>query len=211
MRRSIITVESIQQRRSPIALREFVDHVRDAVRSDTSELKFGLRMKGLYNGFIKEIVPLSRFAAQAYPETYRIQPVLGNQGYDAFVFDETGTEVDRVEMTKPHDGEARAADAKLVVNRGYGRFREQDPGDDFNELVSFVLDTCKKKAQKDYGNCTLVVAIDPQPPFAAFDLGLRQSDAVRATLARRSGKAGCMTDLAMGCGKQGQGQPRCRG
>ncbi len=42
--------------------------------------------------------------------------------------------------------------------------------------------------------------------MAAFDARLRQSDAVRASLARRSGKAGCMTDSAMGYGKQGQGQ-----
>jgi len=40
----------------------------------------------------------------------------------------------------------------------------------------------------------------------AFDVGLRRSDAVRAALARRSGKAGRMADSAMGCGKQVQGQ-----
>jgi len=45
-----------------------------------------------------------------------------------------------------------------------------------------------------------------QSSQAAFDAGLRQSNAVRAALARRSGKAGRMTDSAMGRGKQGQGQ-----
>jgi hypothetical protein len=45
-----------------------------------------------------------------------------------------------------------------------------------------------------------------QSSVAAFDAGLCQPDAIRAALARRSGKAGRMTDSAMGCEKQGQGQ-----
>lgn len=177
----MITPEEIQQRRSPSALCEFVDHVMAAVRSDTPEWKLGMQKKGWYKEFVDEIVPLSRFAAQEYPETYRIQPVLGNQGFDALVFDETETEVDRVEMTKPHDGAAAATDAKRVVNEGIGEFRVQDPGDDFDVLVPFVVRTCKCKAKTDYGSCTLVVAIEPQPPFAAFET--RFEEQVRSIIA----------------------------
>lgn len=165
----MITPEEIQQCRSPSGLRKCVDQVMDEVNSDASERKLGIQKKGWYKEFVDEIIPLSRFAEQRYPETYRIKPVLGSQGYDALVFDETGTEVDRVEITRPHDGAAKAIDARLVVNRGISRVRVQDQGEDFNELIPFVVRTCESKAQKDYANCTLVVAIDFQPPIAEYE------------------------------------------
>lgn len=170
----MITAEEIQQLRSPSVLRKFVDHVFASVRSDTSEWKLGMQKKGWYKEFIDEIAPLSRFAVLEYPDTYLIEPVLGNQGFDARVFNETGTEVDKVEMTRPHNGNWRAADARLVVSRGFSKIRVQDPGDDFDALVPVIVDTCKSKARKDYEDCTLVIAISPQPPLAHFDARFEQ-------------------------------------
>jgi len=165
----MITTSSIQQRRSPRALRDFVVELKKAVKANENERHRGILKKGLYKEFLDEIVPLSLFALQFYNENHEIQPVLGNQGYDALVFNEVNTEVDRIEMTIPHDGSASAIDARLVVAQGYGQVQVGNPGDDFDSLFPHVLATCRKKSIKDYYNCTLVVAIEPMTPFESFE------------------------------------------
>ena len=130
----MITFSDIQQRRSPRALHDFVVGLKDAVRANEAELLSGMRKQGLYKEFLDEIVPLSIFALQTYPEGYEIQPVLGNQGYDALVFDNTGREVDRVEITTPHDGSSEARDARCVMHQGYSQVKVGQPGDDFDAL-----------------------------------------------------------------------------
>lgn len=165
----MITSEDIEKRRSPQALRDFVVELKRAVKSDESERHLGIQKVGLYKEFLDEIVPLSLFALDAYPEYYEVQPTLGNQGYDALVFDQSGNEIDRVEMTVPHDGAAAAEDARLVVGRGYGKTLVCTPGDDFEALFPCVLTVCNKKAMKDYSDCTLVVAIAPMLPFQSYE------------------------------------------
>jgi hypothetical protein len=164
----MISSSDIQQRRSPQALRDFVIELDNAVRADKAEHQSGMLKKGLYKEFLDEMVPLRIFVQNFYPGNYEIQPILGNQGYDALVFDEKGIEVDRVEMTTPHDGSYDAKDAKLVVERGYGEVKIGTPGDDFDALFPFVLSICQKKAIRDYKDCTLVVSISPMPPFESF-------------------------------------------
>jgi hypothetical protein len=95
--------------------------------------------------------------------------VLGNQGYDAVVKDSLGREVDRIEITVPHDGAATATDAKLLVTRGFGRAMVGKPRDDFDDLIPLVLGTCEAKALKDYSGYTLLVAIEPMTPFAGLE------------------------------------------
>lgn len=165
----MVTASEMEHRRSPGALRTFVDGLKESVRADDSERHRGILKVGRYKVFLDEIVPLSCFSVLKYPESYKVKPVLGNQGYDALVFNETCQEVDRVEITTPHDGRAKKQDAKLVVTRGYGEVHVGRPGDDFDALSQHVLSTCRKKAQKDYSDCTLVVAMAPLPPFTSFE------------------------------------------
>jgi hypothetical protein len=165
----MITSADIEKRRSPHALRDFVVELKRVVRADELERHRGIQKAGLYKEFLDEIVPLSLFALHAYPESYEVQPVLGNQGYDALVFDQSGNEVDRIELTVPHDGAAAAKDARLIVVQGYGRTQVGTPGDDFQALFPCVLAVCNKKAMKDYGDCSLVVAIEPMLPFESFE------------------------------------------
>ena len=166
----MITDSAIQQRRSPQSLRDFVVELKDAVEADTAERHRGILKTGLYKEFLDEIVPLSLFALQAYPGNYGIQPVLGNQGHDALVFNETGDEVDRIEMTSPHDGAIAAKDNRLVVERGHGEVHIGNHDDTLEDLSGplfpWVLATCRKKAEKDYRDCTLVVGIEPIWPDA---------------------------------------------
>lgn len=165
----MITPSEIELPRSPSALRNFVIQFREDVESNDSERHRGILKKGLYKQFLDEIVPLSLFVIKEYPEDFKVQPILGNQGYDALVFDGSGKEVDRIEITTPQDGAEKAIDARKVVNQGYGKMYMGKPGHDFEALFPHVLATCQRKAQKDYGDCTLVVAISPNPPSQSFE------------------------------------------
>jgi hypothetical protein len=177
----MISPSVLQQRRSPRALRDFVVEFKNAVQAEEIERNRGIQKKGLYKEFLDEIVPLSLFALQVYPDGHEIQPVLGNQGYDALVFNETGTEVDRIELTIPHDGTAVAKDARLVINRHYGQVQVGSPGDDLDAMFPHVLAACRKKSMKDYYDCTLVVAIEPMPPISVFEEQYNKKIAVLAS------------------------------
>jgi hypothetical protein len=164
-----LTVADIEKPRSPGALRRFVLAHAEAVRADLQERRLGLLKKGLYKEFLDEIVPLSCFSVLAYPEDVQVLPILGNQAYDAVVLDALGHEIDRIEVTAPRDGAAEAADARRVTERGVGSIRVGEPGDDFEALFEHALRTCRSKARKDYEDCTLVVAIEPMPPFSGLE------------------------------------------
>ena len=111
----MITKEEFQKERSPSDLREFVEQLKQTVQSEKSERHFGIQKKGLYKEFLDELIPLSCFAMWKYDDSYKIEPVLGNQGYDAKVFNKTGEEIDRIEITIPHNGAAEATDTRFVV------------------------------------------------------------------------------------------------
>jgi hypothetical protein len=162
----MIESADIEKPRSPKELREFVNKVKKQTEANMQEFKLGIQKKGIYKEFVDEIMPLSSFAVLAYPENYEIRPILGNQGYDALVYNEIGQEVDRVEITRPHDGADRAKDGRLIANGGRGQMKVGNPGDHFELLFSHVLSVCSSKAEKDYSDCTLVICI--APPFESF-------------------------------------------
>ncbi len=161
----MITSADIQKRRSPSALRDFVKETHRIVCANKCERHRGIMKAGLYKKFLDEIVPLSHFALHIYPESYEVEPILGNQPYDALVWDQSGAEVDRIELTVPHDGKAAADDALLTVTRDFGGVHVYAPGDDFMALFPFILATCEKKAMSDYRDCSLVVAIREMFPI----------------------------------------------
>jgi len=160
----MITKEDIEKPRSPRGLRQFVCYRRKKINAVTSELHASIERKGIYNVFFKEIVPLSVFALKAYPNSYRVEPILGNQGHDAIVRDSRGNVIDYIELTFPSDWEAEAKDARLIVSRGYGKFDSHALGEDIDRLCKFINDVCLKKAKKDYSDCSLVIVIAFWPP-----------------------------------------------
>lgn len=161
----MITEEEIEQRRTSDQLKSFVEEVRKRVESDPDELQRARRGKGLYKVFVNELMPLARFAHLLYsPETLFL-PVLGNQGYDVEVFDGQGNPIDRIEIAKPHDGQAQAEDNRLVNERGFGKTRVYDFGGQLDALAPWIADTAENKSLKDYGDCTLVFVAAIDPPF----------------------------------------------
>jgi len=133
-----LSSDDIQQPRRPSELAEFVERVRACVRSDPVELGAGNTRRGYYKEFLDEVVPLSHFAAKTYDDCHTVQPILGNQGYDAVVRDASGRIVDKVEIANPIDGANVAAVAHEKAERGYGSLKVGDPGDDVEDLIAII-------------------------------------------------------------------------
>ena len=151
--------EEVEVPRTSAELRAFVDHVRSVARADRTEFELGMLKRGYYKEFLNEVEPLCRFAEAAYPLTYKVQPILGNQGYDAVVFDAQGNEVEKLEFANPHDGAAMAESARQVVARGYSDLQVIDHTEVLEELIPFFEATAKAKSLKDYGGITLVFSL----------------------------------------------------
>lgn len=160
----MITKSDIEKPRTPRGLRKFVCCRREKIRAITSERHAAMQKKGIYKEFFDEIIPLSIFALKVYPNTYKVKPILGNQGYDAIVTDTHGKFIEYIELTFPHDGQRNAEDAKLIASRDYGNIHVYSPGEDIERLCQFIQKTCLAKAEKDYSNCTLVIVIAFLPP-----------------------------------------------
>lgn len=158
----MITKEDIETERTPNELRQFVTTLKFKINNCEQERHKGMLKEGIYKVFVDEIIPLSLFCLKVYPDNYKILPKLGNQGYDAIVKDENGEIFEYVEITGPHDGFKAANDAKLTVERGYGdtSIRDYNSGSDLKDMFSIIMEVCKKKAKKDYSNCSLVIDID---------------------------------------------------
>ena len=106
-----LTAEDIQKPRTPDELVAFVAWVRERAKEDKELREAGHLRKGYLKEFFDEVVPLSRVAwylyqTNRYQADYKICPILGNQGYDAEVYDAQGKRVDRVEIANPFDGKA---------------------------------------------------------------------------------------------------------
>jgi len=157
--------------------------LRDAASVDPEERTDAYSHKGLYKQFVDEVLPLSDFVLLQYPENCSIEPVLGNQGYDAIVYDCHGQECDRIEIKKPHDGAERAEDGRLVLERGFGNVHVGRPGDELRPLIPFARATCRDAALRDYSDCTLLIVLPVlEPPgIAEFQQRFEQELATLAT------------------------------
>lgn len=161
----MIAKAEIEQRRTSDELKSFVEEVRKRVESDSDEFRRACCGEGLYKAFVDEVIPLSQFAHLLYPTETVFLPVLGNQGYDVEVFDGQKNLIDRIEIAKPHDGQRKAEDNRVVNERGFGQIKIFDLGGQLDPLVPWIAKTANKKSLKDYSDCTLVIVAAIDPPF----------------------------------------------
>ena len=163
----MITKEDIEIWRTPKELRQFVTTKKLKVSKCKQERHRAMRKKGIYKVFVEEIIPLSLVCMKIYPDNYKIFPKLGNQGYDAIVKDENGKIFEYVEITGPHVGRKAKNVAKLAVKNGIAlnTLRDYNSGSDLIDMFSIIMNVCKKKAKKDYSNCSLVIDIDFSSPY----------------------------------------------
>jgi hypothetical protein len=161
----MISKAEIEQCRTSDELKSFVEEVRKKVEADSDELQRARKCDGLYKEFVDEVMPLSLFSHLLYPPETLFLPVLGNQGYDVEVFDAQKNSIDRIEIAKPHDGQAEAEDVRLVNERGFGQIKIFDLGGQLGPLAPWIAKTAEKKSLRDYRDCTLVIVASIDPPF----------------------------------------------
>jgi len=145
----------ITKKRTPTELAKFVEEYKSQV--DNHDLGNGLLRKGKYKFFIDEVYPLSKFCTAALDDNHEIEPVKGNQGYDAKVF-LNGAHQYNIEITIPHDGKLRAANTRSLIKNGISPLKISSP-DDLKDIEGVILKTCTSKAQKDYSDSVLVIYI----------------------------------------------------
>ena len=185
-----LTAADLETPRTPAELRAFVENVRTIVRASRTEFELGMAKQGCYKVFLDEVEPLCNFAEVVYPPDYKVQPGLGNQGYDAIVLDAEGNQVDMVEFAKPHDGAAAAASARQVVARGYSDMQICDPADVLGELMPLFETTSKAKSLKDYSDVTVVFVLAAPPALHGIEASFeRQVERLRAIIAANAFKA----------------------
>lgn len=164
-----LSVEEIQQPRTPSELLAFVESVRERAKTDAALRTAGHLRDGHLKEFFDEVVPLASFAAATYPSDYKVCPVLGNQGYDAEIYDERGRLFERVEIANPVDGRSIAEAGRELAKNGIGGFRVGDPGDDLEDLMPIIERTALKKSIKDYSDSTVVFNVSACPAFKGFE------------------------------------------
>lgn len=185
-----LSAEEIQQPRTPRELVVFVESVRERAKIDEDLQLAGHLRSGFLKEFFDEIVPLSRFAAAVYPESYKVSPVLGNQGFDAEVHDAEGRLVERVEIANLVDGRSIAEAGRELAQSGVSGLRVGDPGDDFEGLFQIIECTASKKALRDYSDATVVFNVNACPAFRGFeDRHEEQTNRVRKALTARGFRA----------------------
>ena len=82
------TKAELEKARSPKSSRIRRTRSSSGSREPVSQFASGMQKKGLHKEFLDEIAPLCAFAELEYPDTYKVSPIIGNQGYDAIVYDE---------------------------------------------------------------------------------------------------------------------------
>lgn len=166
-----VSKEDIEIPRSPIDLRRYCAEQRKLAENDDVERKKSHLRRGdgaIYQPYFTEIEPLSRFTPEFYKDHVLIKPVLGNQQYDAEVI-KWGWVVEKLEITKPHDGKALTDDLNLVAERGHGNGNSKTPLETLKELEPLLKINAKKKSSKDYRGAVLVFVITYDPPFSPLN------------------------------------------
>jgi hypothetical protein len=185
-----LAASDLEKPRTPAQLRAFVEKVRASVRANRADFELGMAKQDYYKEFLDEVEPLCYFAEVAYPADHKVQPVLGNQGFDAIVFDAQGREVDKVEFAKPHDGAASAARARQVVARGHSDLHICDYTEVLNEFMPFFEVTGKDKSLKDYSGVTVVFVLAAPPALVGVESVFeRQIERLKAIIAENKFKA----------------------
>lgn len=165
-----LSPEDIAKPRSPVDLFNFVEQVIASVRADLAELHIGNARRGYYKEFLDEVVPLACFTLQLYDNSHTVEPILGNQGFDAVIRNESGHIVDKVEIANAIDGASVSAIAREVAHTGYGGLTVGNPGDDLEALIPIIERVAKDKAIKDYSGVTVVFNIAATTPFEGFQV-----------------------------------------
>jgi len=185
-----ISKKELTEKRTPSELWSWVIQKTDQIYYCTDEGRRVLRLhKGLVKQLMEEIRPLAIFGKHKFGDTEQVlmQPVIGNQPYDAVVTDLRTQPPTRgfIEITQSHEGRNNYLRRCELLGKGYvppyapviktGTKKNQAvsipleadsvEGRVENELGR-ILVAAKKKESKDYpANTSLIIFFDDAPPF----------------------------------------------
>jgi hypothetical protein len=181
--------EEIEKERNPFELYDWLNQKVAQICSTEEGLKDFRLQKGFLKQLIEEVGPLAIFGKRKFSNTDQVllQPVIGNQNYDAIVTDlRTKPAFKRfLEITQSHEGENDYwrrfellkkgivfSHAPIIkVGKGKNCTVSIPPeatsveGRVKNEL-NMILDAAKRKAGKEYpANTSLIIFFNDMPPF----------------------------------------------
>ena len=163
--RSLVTEKDLEKPRTAKELTSYLEELFAAIQENQSERQSARTRKGLYKPLMEELWPISWYFTRKYASSaFRLKLELGNQGFDAVVFDEAGAPVERIEVTWPIDGHKHFEAMRLLNERGYGLVEiYDDPLDKLKDVIELTLAGAQKKAVREYrfeGHSTLALVVD---------------------------------------------------
>lgn len=180
-----VSIEELTKKRTPSELLTWVRLKMEQIGSiDDGERALRLR-EGLAKQLIEEVLPLALFGWHKFGNTARIllQPIIGNQGYDAIVTDLRckPSSLSYIEITQSHEGEADFLRRLDLHQRGFtfGYSPVNKKGtkktglqvsinpkvvsatDVARDELERIVSAAKRKEAKDYpANTSLVIVIN---------------------------------------------------
>jgi len=180
-----ISVEELTQKRTPSELLSWVKWKMDQMGA-TDEGGRTLRLReGLAKQLMEEVYPLALFGWRRFGNTDQIlmQPIIGNQSYDAIVTDLRSKPPCQsyVEITQSHEGESDYLRSLVLEQRGIvpmhspvikrgtkktGRqvsipLKAVSADEVAKKELEKIVDAAKRKAGKDYPiNTSLIIVFD---------------------------------------------------
>ncbi len=189
MRAELVTREELTCARTPADLRKWCDEKFKELKHVSGGREAVNKRIGLCKEFVEEVYPLSLYAERAYAGRggVMIEPVLGNQNFDAVITPTSSDDkAQKVEITLAHEGENEFLRRLMLVDHGYapafGAIQKSGtkrtgivvsaepvaiPVDSFlPERFRLIQEAFDKKAAKDYEHGTdLVILFDDIGPF----------------------------------------------
>ena len=148
-------------------------HDIKSITNRSDELTKLARLKiGGYKEFLEEFYPLYCFSKSKYcREASKMRIVIGNQGYDAVIIFNDGSE-ERYEITGYQDGEWDKINAKQLNETGAGIVNVEwveSIAEKQKKYLRKVMENVNNKAQKDYTGVNIIFVVNTFDHFEIFD------------------------------------------
>ena len=167
----MITKDDLETKKTPDDLYAFVESTFESILTNAEEKKVARLRKPPYKELIEEVYPLSIFCKQKYQDKpVLVQPVVGNQWYDAKIETIKGEPVENIELSWPIDGQKENYEAVQLNEKGHTKLEMWDVNDNSQrqQIIERIIVKANDKALKDYSTTegsSLIFVLDIAPYF----------------------------------------------
>lgn len=160
----ILEKDNLEQLRRPSELHQFFEDTKKIIAANKEDRCQANLITRPYKPFWEEILPLSVFCKFHYPaDDVFVKPVIGNQGFDAEVYDEQENLITKIEIKWPRDGESEREEAQCIKKQGWVARVFEDNEYNANVLAPIITKTLEDLNKHDYSDCILLIALDLFP------------------------------------------------